>query len=246
MARSTAQIAAARANGARSRGPVTEEGMAVSSQNALRHGLCARQVALPRCDDRMAFDELRLGLQAAYRPQDAQEQELVTAIAMAAWQVRRAQDLEMQYWDNAIDETALDEGNHLIRHLDDDNGHRLRMLATVMRYQARAETARARAMRDLALYRSGRLHSKPVTTADATTSAQRTNEPETLAAAGDVPASAVPMPAAAVNAAVRSRRYERMNEPKTPMAEGIYALPPELLMALEAMPMPRLRVPLAA
>src|SRR5206468_4235897 len=37
----------ARINGARSRGPATEEGKAASSQNALKHGFCARGVLMP-------------------------------------------------------------------------------------------------------------------------------------------------------------------------------------------------------
>ena len=39
--RSPAQTLASRRNGARSKGPVTEEGKAKASRNAPKHGLCA-------------------------------------------------------------------------------------------------------------------------------------------------------------------------------------------------------------
>ena len=42
-ARSPAQIEASRRNGARSKGPVTAEGKARASRNALKHGLSAME-----------------------------------------------------------------------------------------------------------------------------------------------------------------------------------------------------------
>ncbi|HEX2525353.1 MAG TPA: hypothetical protein VHL31_03500 [Geminicoccus sp.] len=137
MPRSAAQIDAARSNGARSRGPRTPEGKARSSANARRHGLCARNVILDDPAEQAGFDGLLVGLRAAYRPIDAQEQELVRAIAHAAWQLRRAQALEERWWDGSEEALSLE---------------------TILRYQARAELARARAMRELGIYRSGTLH----------------------------------------------------------------------------------------
>lgn len=50
MPASEARIAAARANGARSQGPVTPEGKDVSRRNALKHGMAGDGVVLPPGD----------------------------------------------------------------------------------------------------------------------------------------------------------------------------------------------------
>jgi hypothetical protein len=51
MPASEAQIAASRANGCKSRGPVTPEGKAVSRRNALQHGMAGEGVVLPPAED---------------------------------------------------------------------------------------------------------------------------------------------------------------------------------------------------
>jgi len=85
---SDAQLAANRANAARSTGPKTAEGREAARRNALRHGLTAKQLVLPEEEaaDFMSFhDELR----AALAPEGAVEELLVERIVLCAWRLRR-------------------------------------------------------------------------------------------------------------------------------------------------------------
>ena len=82
------KIAANRANGAKSKGPVTPEGKRRSSQNSVRHGVLANTVLLDH-EERRFFDELIQGLEADLQPQGTLESTLVETMAVARWRQMR-------------------------------------------------------------------------------------------------------------------------------------------------------------
>ena len=84
---------AARVNGAKSKGPKTEEGKAVSSQNALHFGLNAAQVIIPG-EDPAEFEELLTDLCKTYCPGTLVEFDLVCEMAAARWRLRRLPRME--------------------------------------------------------------------------------------------------------------------------------------------------------
>jgi hypothetical protein len=82
------QIQASRSNGARSKGPVTDQGKRNSSRNSLRHGLLARTVVLEEeSSDR--FLQLLAGYIEEYQPSAASEVSLVETMAVARWRQLR-------------------------------------------------------------------------------------------------------------------------------------------------------------
>lgn len=86
---------ASRANGARSRGPRTDEGKARSSMNALTHGLTARTaIVLPLVERAEDWSAHLTGFVAAMRPVGAVERELVERMAAITWRLRRVERVE--------------------------------------------------------------------------------------------------------------------------------------------------------
>uniref|UniRef100_Q01VG7 Uncharacterized protein n=1 Tax=Solibacter usitatus (strain Ellin6076) TaxID=234267 RepID=Q01VG7_SOLUE len=92
---------AARANGARSRGPVTPEGKAISSRNALRHGLLAATVVLGN-EDAKTFEGVFYMLIERFSPVDDIELSAIEEMAASHWRLRRVMSMERALLDAAI------------------------------------------------------------------------------------------------------------------------------------------------
>ena len=87
------KIKSNRRNAMRSTGPKTKMGKAISSKNALRHGLLSRAALLPD-EDPEAFADLQRGIEADLDPAGEIECRLVDRVTMAIWRLARAQRVE--------------------------------------------------------------------------------------------------------------------------------------------------------
>ena len=99
--RTEAQRAAARANGAKSNGPITPEGKSKSALNAIRHGMLAGSLVLST-ESREKFDAVLHGYLNDYQPEGQTENDLVEAIVAAKW-------LQQRCWSiaNSITEVTM-------------------------------------------------------------------------------------------------------------------------------------------
>lgn len=143
-----AQIRAARANGARSRGPATPEGKRRSSRNSVRHGLLAKCAVLSN-ESPEAFRSLLRQHLARFAPADGVEFGLIEEMVAAYWRMRRAWAIE-----NHMMEAVL-----ALQNPDDAEGDRLSAafrslaadspLSTLHRYEAMLHRSYRRAMSNL-------------------------------------------------------------------------------------------------
>jgi hypothetical protein len=101
------QIEAARRNGSRSSGPVTADGKARSSQNALKHGLYSKAVVLTN-ESTELYDKLVEEYLAEYQPATRREQDLVLQIASCAWRLNRILTMETAAIDHRMDKQRAD------------------------------------------------------------------------------------------------------------------------------------------
>ncbi|MBV8846722.1 MAG: hypothetical protein JO307_28270 [Bryobacterales bacterium] len=95
---SPSKIQSARANGARSHGPVTPEGKQKSSRNATRHGLLSNTIVLEG-ESKERFEELLASLTAELKPRNTTEAALVETMAAARWRHLRVLSIQKAQFD---------------------------------------------------------------------------------------------------------------------------------------------------
>ena len=111
---SAAQRAAARANGAKSHGPVTPEGKAKSALNAITHGLTASAIVLTT-ESKEKYETLLASYLERCDPDGPIENDLVEEMVAAKWLQRRALSMITALLDVTMDrmEKEISEFEHI-------------------------------------------------------------------------------------------------------------------------------------
>ena len=140
---SNARAEASRRNGAKSRGPKTEEGKARSARNALQHGRRAeKQLVLPD-EDAAEFATLEAALVEELAPAGALQTVLARRVAVAAWRLARADRIETELFE----ERRSADGGLGLALIRDGNG--TRSFETLLRYRGAAMAEFWRALKTL-------------------------------------------------------------------------------------------------
>jgi len=90
-----AQILANRSNALKSTGPRTQKGRAIVSQNAVKHGLLARQNVIS-AEKQADFDLFRNGILTELAPESPMESMLADRIVVLWWRLKRAGRIQAQ------------------------------------------------------------------------------------------------------------------------------------------------------
>ena len=146
--RTERQKQAARANGAKSRGPITPEGKLASSRNAMTHGLLAGTIVL-KGESEERFNALLADLHAELQPQTSVEITLIETMAAVRWRQLRIWGIEkatMEHQMRIEDDPEEDPATRCARAFR-TLGDNSRALELINRYDARYERQYLRAHR---------------------------------------------------------------------------------------------------
>src|SRR5580692_9671824 len=108
------QLAANRANAAKSTGPRTPEGKTRSACNARSHGFTASTFAVVRLEDLQEIAHLKSDLTAVYQPVNSQEMFALERMALAQQAMLRAARLESGLFTNCLDLALNDSGTPIV------------------------------------------------------------------------------------------------------------------------------------
>ena len=157
----------ARINGARGRGPVSEQGRARSSQNAFKHGVYSNRIILPG-ESTEEFFKLLHAYEEQFRPTDQLERDLIQDLADARWRIERMKRQETLEWSQATMDAAqdpiLNEAPYEVLH---EYAHRQRSqmkgnpLESIRRAEARYRRDFDRALKTLTQHRREKLRNEP-------------------------------------------------------------------------------------
>ena len=135
---------ASRLNGAKSRGPKTENGRRASSLNAIKHGLTAETVVLPN-ESEEEYEAALSDYLLHFAPANQPEADLVRQLASASWRLARYTAIETSLFDIQMEKDreyvdqkwkSVDETVRLALAFESLSGQHS-PLALLNRYQAR-------------------------------------------------------------------------------------------------------------
>ena len=157
------QLDANQQNAKHSTGPRTAEGKQRSSQNAIKHGLCALDPLIPG-EDPEAFQEHFCEIELDLRPATAIESNLVEQIADVSWRLKRLSRIEAAVITAFYDATAEqphNQGNDTDQLLGKALAHdnRLAALNRLGRYEAQLSRRYHRALKEFRDLRKERIRS---------------------------------------------------------------------------------------
>ena len=139
---SPAKAAANAANARLSTGPATPEGKAISSQNAVKHGLTAKHVVV-REDEIQDFNDLRDFMFSELDPQGAIELQTFNILMHASWNIERFRTLEASLMVNGLDPVFDDSATKTLDRIHRYHREALRNYHKAMSELRNLQTSRA-------------------------------------------------------------------------------------------------------
>lgn len=112
------RAAISRANGAKSKGPKTLEGKAITSKNALKAGISAKQarsLILEGVEREIDYKRFAAGIRSSFRPEDVAQAAIVDRITSLMWrQARVAREEALIVWEEADNSFGKKAPHYLI------------------------------------------------------------------------------------------------------------------------------------